>query len=153
MWSFGNTGTQGMKTDYIYKTKNWSASWSQSVGVRICWLSHIPYGETSVIFIIIQDWIPNSLFDIHMEKCWSSLLQTSYLTKVWWSPFKLTCQYNLYKFFCKGEQRKMSGSMHCFKKTFLKTNWTGLFLARPFESLLELLIKYRYASIKIDVIP
>jgi len=47
----------------------------------------------------------------------------------------------------------MSGSMHCFKKTFLKTNWTGLFLARPFESLLELLIKYRYASIKIDVIP
>jgi len=32
----------------------------------------------------------------HMKKCWSSLVQTGYLIKVWWLPFKWTCQYNLY---------------------------------------------------------
>jgi len=75
------------------------------------WLSQIPYGETLVV--VSTDW----------------LLDNSMMI-----AFQIDLSVQFVRVFFKGEQHKMSGSTHCFKKTSLKTNQTSsLFLARPLK--------------------
>jgi len=52
--------------------------------------------------LVSWSWNLTDSVRFHMEKHWSLLVQTDHLTKVQQLPFKLMCQYNLYKcFFAK----------------------------------------------------
>jgi len=89
----------------------------------------------------------------HMEKSWSSLVQMGYSTKVQWLPFRLTCQYNLYKcLVCTGGQHKISGTMYCFKGTPFFENQDQFVSSQSLVDLFNFHINKSYISIKIGVI-